>query len=416
MELNQFDYTRNPYTSSKVYDIYPLSRDGFSQYISSDSYTHKYIKNKFDADILEKAYGIETSRPNNTQQNFYNSSDKLNRNYETFQNQTNQNNNSNNKHNITETYKEKHEILENKNIETLKSELLPNKFNNNNTNFSKTTNDFNKTENNKDINFEHANINNYNNNNNSEDFHSQIKRNCYSSYNRISNKKTDLSKLNYTSSRGNKNNLDKFLSMKKNLNIKHNTKDSMRWDTNYPSNIEFLKKNQNLFFDFDPQEENLNLSRKKKHDGFESFNIPRLENIQTDASKPAYQYTQRLVKSCVGKRKENSTNNLWSYQSNLANNNKEIQENNGQMIVEKIKEENKKLKHILNTQTSKDFLKRGNMPKISYVALQPKLVIKKFGLGGEGKFLGGKYNPENFQTGRGNEANRRNYFGGLYMN
>jgi len=434
MELKLFDYTKDPYTYSKVYDIHPLSKEGFTKYIGNDSYTHKYIKNKYDAKTLEKIYGIEINRPsNNTQQNFNNSNFKLNSNYEIFQNQTSHKNNKN------ETNKEKNENSVVKNLDTLKSELLPK---------SNTTNNFYKNENRKEINFEsnhtYEDSNNKNNNKNDynhlEDLRSESKRNCYSSYNRNNSKKTDLNKTNFTSrgssglyktnmnknissnSNINKNNLNKFLSMRKKLNNKHNPKDNMRWETNYAMNIDYLKKNQNLFFDFNPQDENLinfNNRNKKKHDGFESFNIPRLENIQVDASKPAFHYTQRLVKSCTGRKTEKSTYNDSSLQNNLNKKSKGmlLPEHDEKMIIgEKIIEENAKLKSILNAQTNKDFLKQVNMPKISYVALQPKLIVKEFGLGGEGKFLGAKFNPDNFQTGRGNDRNRRNYVGGLYLN
>lgn len=424
MELKQFDYTKNPYATSKVYDIHPLSRDGFTQYISNDSFTHRYIKNKFDSKILERIYGVETSRPNTSHQNYYNSNNKLNSNYDNYQSQTNPNYNKtninvNDPHDkyerLNSDFEKNENMCELKNIENLKSNLFPNNTSsdlynyNNKNNFSERNHNLNN--NNKLDNGDNYNL----------DHFRQSNRNCYSSYNRAPslNRKTNYS--NGEGSNGNKNNLHKFLNMKKNLNKKHNPKDNIRWETNYPSNIEYLKKNQNLFFDFNPNEENLNsFSRKKKYDGFESFNIPRLDNLQADASKPAFHYTQRLVKSCIGRRKENSNNinhkNNPGNEVNSANSNPKDEENNEQVTVEKIKEENQKLKNILNMQTNKDFLRTGNMPKISYVALQPKLVIKKFGLGGQGKFLGGKYNPDNFQTGRGNDRNRRNYVGGLYSN
>jgi len=431
MELKQFDYSKNPYTSSKIFDVHPLSRDGFTQYLSNDSYAHRYIKNKFDSKILEKIYGAESSKQN-SQQNLYNLTNKIDSKYNIYDNQNNQNNQINKKDN-EEPYEEKNNFILEKNenselktIESLKNNLLPNRKNTNFNN-SNSNNDNKKINSNteiiKEINFDKGTeIHADNNLNNLEDFRSQSKRNCYSSYNSISNRKTDMSKTNYSKNSGfngnnntNKNNLLKFLSIKKQLDKKHNPKDNIRWEKDYASNIEYLKKNQNLFFDIANEENNNNL-RKKKYDGFESFNIPRLENIQADASKPAFQYTQRLVKSCIGRRKENSTNNNFlNNQNNLVNENtNKEEENNKQRVVEKIKEENEKLKNILNMQTNKDFLYRGNMPKISYVALQPKLVIKKFGLGGDGKFLGGNYNPDNFKTGRGNDINRRNYVGGLY--
>lgn len=449
MELKQYDYTKDPYTSSKAYDVFPLSKDGFTQYIGNDSYTHRYIKNKFDSKILEKIYGTNDFTNLKTQQNFHSSANKFNPNNENFEMQKNKiNYNENytepNKDKVNDIYgKNKNENSENKNLETLKKDLLPKNLNsNNNINNKESKNGFAQNfEKIKEISFNdklYLDENNNNINDDKDDIRSQSKRNCYSSYNKVANKKAEImsktfysknsafnisNKKNYPDNNNNynnskSNNLLKFLSIKKQFNKKKNlNNDNTRWEKDYVSNIEYLKKNQNLFFDIDPNEENINYLRKKKYDGFESFNIPRLENINVDASKPAFQYTQRLVKSCIGKRKENATNNNFlNFINNNFNDKNEAEQSNQVKVVEKIKEENEKLKNILNMQTNKDFLNRGNMPKISYVASQPKLVIKKFGLGGQGKFLGGKFNPDNFQTGRGNDRNRRNYVGGLYSN
>jgi len=428
MELKQFDYTKRPYTSSKVYDVFPLSRDGFSQYISNDSYTHKYIKNKFDSQILEKLYGDETSMQKTNLQNFYNSN---------HHNNISQNNQIKNNQNNNEEKKiinsSKKDDLEINKLESLKMNLLPKNTNNN---FYKTTNDFSINNNNLKNTLSNLNQNNkisrineqiYNKKNvdqgqseneinkNFEDVNTDNKRNCYSSYNRIT-KKTDISRTQsngnlYKKTNSSRSNLD---NIKNNLNKKHNIKENIRFDTNYASDIDFIKRNQKLFFDFNPKEENIDTQRKKKYDGFESFNVPRLENSQLDITKPSFQYTQRIAKSCIGKRKENN-NKIANPFLNQYKDENILEKHNNEKISLKIKEENEKLKKILNTQTNKDFLLRGNMPKISYVALQPKLIIKKFGLGGEGKFLGGKYNPDNFQTGRGDDRNRRNYVGGVYL-
>ena len=58
--------------------------------------------------------------------------------------------------------------------------------------------------------------------------------------------------------------------------------------------------------------------KKKKYDGFDSLNIPRLENCLLDGSKPAYKYNQRIVKSCTGKRKNNDVIKEYSAKLNTS--------------------------------------------------------------------------------------------------
>ncbi len=424
MELKQFDYTKRPYTSSKVYDVFPLSREGFSQYIGNDSYTHKFIKTKFDSKTIEKLYGTQATMENSNQhlnQNFSHN------NCNNFKKETIDNKNfiENEKTIAYSPIKEEYDF---KKIESLKNNLIPK---NDNSYLNKTSKNFYTKNNDLKNTFANTITNNFQEsgfknkqfkdeignfkNNNLKEFHSDKKSNCYSSYINHS-KKTDDSKTQSkkdNNKNSNKSNLNKFLYLRTNINKKNNPRENIRFDTNYASDIEFIKKNQNLFFDFSPKEDNYEFKRKKKYEGFESFNIPRIENSQKDLSKPSFQYTQRIVKSCYGRRKEKNKNSPIT-KDLVLNNNKDQIEND--KITNKIKEENERLKKILNNQTNKDFLMKGNMPKISYVALQPKLIIKKFGLGGEGKYFGGKYNPDNFQTGRGDDRNRRNYVGGLYLN
>jgi hypothetical protein len=46
MEFKSFDYSSKPISFSKNYDIYTLSNKGINQYVSPDSYIHKYIDKK----------------------------------------------------------------------------------------------------------------------------------------------------------------------------------------------------------------------------------------------------------------------------------------------------------------------------------------------------------------------------------
>jgi len=423
MDLNEYDYTKRPYTSSKIYNVFPLSRNGFNQYISNDSYTHKYIKNKYDTRFIEKILLDEASQPK-TFENFYPSISKGNGNTKT----KNHNNEmikkkleSKEDNNLILTEKDDIDL---KNIENLKNDLLPhddrksniNNYINHDCFYNEKNKNILQEEKLKDMNYNNSNNKNYSilsKDNNLSEFHQESKRECYSSYNRVT-KKTDFTKSTLNSK---KNNLNKFLNLRNGLNKKFEKNQNVRWDTNYASNIELLKNNQKLFFDFNPREDSIASQSKKHSNGFESFNIPRLENIEANSSKPSFRYTQRIAKSCIGDKKGNNENNLIKYDNITKEikpeNSKETESND--KFIEKIKVENEKLKRILNTQTNIEFLNKGSMPKISFVATQPKLIIKKFGLGGDGKFLGGKYNPNNYQTGKGDDKNSRNYIGGVYL-
>ena len=167
-----------------------------------------------------------------------------------------------------------------------------------------------------------------------------------------------------------------------------------RFDKNYLSNIKIISS-QNFFKDKYVDE------NKKKYDGFKSFNVPRLEkikeNLQKDTSKPTYTLAQKIAKSCVGFKK-------ISYE--LPHSKAKVRE---------VREENEKLNSIIKNQMNSEFLERTHLPKISYIVNQPKLKIKKTGFNEKIKYMGGKYNPYNFQAGRDCETNRRNLMGALFQ-
>jgi len=147
-------------------------------------------------------------------------------------------------------------------------------------------------------------------------------------------------------------------------------KEEIRFDINYSSIKNFIKKYQDSFFDFNPEKHNPDKGKKKNYDGFDSLNIPRLKNCLLDESKPAYKYNQRIVKSCIGKRKNNEIIKHDSYHTKK----KEELKKEAQ-ILESVKEENNKLRNILSRQMKKDILNK-RMPKISYIPLKPVLEVK----------------------------------------
>ena len=55
MDIYDFDYNSKHF-KNRVYEVHPLSNEGFNQYISGDSYTHKYmdpnVHKPSDAQIL----------------------------------------------------------------------------------------------------------------------------------------------------------------------------------------------------------------------------------------------------------------------------------------------------------------------------------------------------------------------------
>ena len=121
-----------------------------------------------------------------------------------------------------------------------------------------------------------------------------------------------------------------------------------------------------------------NESNKKKYDGFDSFNIPRLDNSKQksyDPTKAIFQYTERLAKYCTGSKK--FYNVIDDKMENIYNEN------------EKLKTYFKK--KILNNKV--------NFPLISYIESRPRLGINK-------NYLGGQY-KDNINNSQKNLSNKK---------
>jgi len=354
MDLVEYDYGSKPYIVAKVFDVHALSDEGFNQYIGPNSYAHKYL-NKITQKTLQSFYKSPTKslKKNSSfiQSNEINKEENHEENKETLEIKQSPIKNLEANNDIEE------EKQANENIEKEQNEIgfkTSNGFFNN----LKKSNNFDKE------------VNNINN-----PFMSKTTGNFYSCK---SNLDLLTRRLNFTSS-----------NFKRTDDPKNNFQ---RFDRNYVSNLQVISKKDHF--------KNKNTSEhkyKRRYDGFQSFNVPRVEKINIDGSKPMNKLAQSIAKSCVGNKKVSYEN---AYSSNKLN---------------EVLEENQKLRKILLKQLNSKFLKSSNLPAIAQVMEQPKLKIKKMIASEKIKFMGGKYNPYNFQAGRDCETMRRNQVGGLFQ-
>jgi len=353
MDLGDYNYGNRPYTTAKIFDVHALSNDGFRQYIGPDSYAHKYLS-KITPKLLKTIY-------NSSEKNNHNKSSNLS------------------KFNFQDQIKEE-------NIETLANNDIP-------TSVKYEKRPF-EEEKQAEEHYEKE----------KEDFGYKTSNAFFNNLRRTKNKSKDQNSFNKTfmnKSGGNfhplKSNLD-LLSRRlnytsSNFNRTDNSNNNFqRFDNNYLANINVITKKE--FF------KNKNDSEHKytrRFDGFQSYNVPRVEKEKIDASKPMNKLAQSIAKSCVG-------NKRVSYIS--AHSSHKLKE---------VAEENKKLTSIIQRQMNKRFLKSTSLPDITDVVSQPKLKIKKLTHSDRIKHMGGRYNPYNFQAGRDCENMRRNHVGGLFQ-
>ena len=125
--------------------------------------------------------------------------------------------------------------------------------------------------------------------------------------------------------------------------------------------------------------------------GFESYNVPRVNNSNKIKPIPFTQFNDKCFKSLSG-----------FFNS---------QEENFDKYLNR---ENSRLTEILLDQTNQNYLKNNKLPKISYIVNQPEITIKKTGIGNS-KFMGGNYNPFNFNSNDYKNKTKRNTSGALFL-
>jgi hypothetical protein len=482
MEIEDLEYKKRPFNTNKVFEVHSLTNNGFTTYIGNESYTHKFLertapkiifekenfdknlfyssaKNKFSLrkSFLDKSQEekensnkieyIQELEPINKEEEFIQENQYLikkendeerSKNFENWNRhceQENENLNKNKDQNLNSHAKtasnffnsnnfknygllnKNHNVINDKKNTLLKTKNIRIKDSNNSNNFK-----FNTIYNNPTSPLP----NNYNNTR----YFSNIKNGLSTANPVIKNKMNKNFSIStektYYYQKSNMDLLSRRLNLtgsnfKKTFNTQSDSFANSRFDKNYLKNFNlFVKSNSYFNMDKIPGDQH-----KIKYDGFQSYNVPHVENnlsknekkedqhlngnmLENNYSKyqnsekkirkPTNIMEDKIAKSCTG------NNKLSMELSKSTNKFKEIQE------------ENEKLKKIVMAQTSTDFLKRNGLPEIQYCISQPKLKINKIDfIGGKVKHMGGRYNPYNFQAGRDCETNRRNQFGALFQ-
>jgi len=352
MENKDYDYRTKPYSQAKIFDIHSLSQDGFSQYISPKSHIHNYL-DKLSQNNFKSFY---LGGDNSYRRSF--SSSLL------MGNPPEENKEDNNEYNNNENQEEAEidqaRIEEGNKIEEEEKTKMDFGYKTANEFFPK--NIIEKSEN-KRIPKQIMNLNE-NMNKTSGNFYVKSNINLLSR------------RLDFTSSN--------FKGTINPVNIN-------RFDKSYASNLNVLSSK-----DFFKNKNKTEHKYNRKYEGFQSYNVPRVEKNNIDFKKPMNKLAQNIGKSCTGM-KRLSSENPFSKEK-----------------LSEVKQENLKLYTILKNQTNKKFLKFANLPNISKVMDLPKLKMKKNPEVEKVKHMGERYNPYNFQAGRDCETNRRNHVGGLF--
>jgi len=509
MDIDLLDYQKRPFGTSKVFDVHTLTDNGFQQYISTDSFAHKFLDRKeprksenndnteklfystantkffpLKKSILQKTPEESyTSDKNNTlkKKNWeinkveevssdniqlpekkqpYPNDDKMKNenNYENFPEEKPEDN-SNSKfplnlksNTFSNFYNPNKQITKNNNLINFKSmkenniksiyktdEFLKSK--NSNINSS----NHNKFSNTSNINFNTI-FNNFNNSSGSP--MNKLQSNYYNSTSnyfttKSKNKPISYKNLSISTEKSyyyQKSNLDP-LSRRLNItgcnfhrtqNADKNMKSNSRFDdNNYLKNLNlFINSKSYLNMDKIVEKESNN---KKRYDGFQSYNIPHINNFKSNNDKKiSLDYTNENIVEEDNLNEENKieTNDeiilkekkpisLWAEKiakSCVGNKKISFEIAQSDMKLKEVQEENEKLKKIMMSQTSSDFLKQSKLPEIQLCVSQTKLKIKKSNLiGGKIKHMGEKYNPYNFQAGKDAETIRRNVNGTLFQ-
>jgi hypothetical protein len=125
--------------------------------------------------------------------------------------------------------------------------------------------------------------------------------------------------------------------------------------------------------------------KRKKYDGFTSYQVPRTEPEYKEEFRKSRLVTDRIYNSVYNPCVQNQD----------------------------INEENERLKAIYLNQTNRNFLKSNKLPQISLIVNQPKTLLKNTNTSST-KMMGGKYNPFNYH-GTSKNWTKRNYLGALYQ-
>jgi hypothetical protein len=392
LDINQYTYTQNAFSHNKKYSVYPLDDAGVKTYYhDKDAHTHTFL-DKINPREMRKIYAEKKV--------FDEQIDKLQAEKDA-------------------AYKKKYHSVE-KNGNNLKSlEKLENC----------QTNLENEEKNQQDLNDkEQCNYNDNNEQQNEvkEHNHEECTENRVNKHvvDNYYDNRNDANLRSHTSENfygKSKNNLQCTLTgnlngytrygplgqQKKKFRLQHKLDEKLACFGNsnfgkrvHPMNIPQISKYKKpLNARYDIQESNADhpcshedfYLRPFQKIGFESYNVPRVNKSTNIKPIQFNQFNNKCFKSLSG-----------FFNS---------QDENFDKYLNK---ENSRLTDILLDQTSQNYLKNNKLPKISYIVNQPEITIKKTGIGNS-KFMGGKYNPFNFNSADYKNKTKRNTSGALFL-
>lgn len=149
----------------------------------------------------------------------------------------------------------------------------------------------------------------------------------------------------------------------------------------------------------DSKESN-SLLRSKRYDGFKPTKVPRINK------RFSSEFTENdLIKNNYSQQMVNSLRKAY----------KMFYKSNKSKLDYLCQEENKKLRTIISDQSNPDFLKKSNLPKISFTINTPKFLISNTKLQ-YSKNCGEKFISQNKKAGSSKNGFRRNTNGGHFGN
>lgn len=391
LDINQYTYQKQPFDLTEKFNIHPLNDEGVKTYYTKEAHTHTFI-DKINPREMEKIYKEKQFLDE------YMNSVKQERLLKKEKKESKEKNEEQNL--INEENDIKEEVFDSLNLRqrpqeqgmSLNNNTYEDRFR------SKTSDHFYNDGGYKEYGFGKSIRNNdFQGQGNKRDYNQQ---NYNSNFNQIGqlsgsnyNNKPNFSNIRFVSPKR----LDEKLAAFGNSNFGKNSKKT--YLATLQPKINKIKTTSKVKQRYNINEENVYPSdnsffiRPYKKIGFESYNIPRIQN-QQNKIKPIQvnQFEEKCFKSLSGFFNSKKDENFDNY----------------------LVRENQRLTEILLSQTSEKFLKTNRLPKISYIVNQPEIVVKRTGIGNS-KYMGKTYNPFNFTMNMYKNKTKTNINGALYL-
>lgn len=357
IDLNlQLNFSKKPCEKIRSHTVYPLSDQGFYEYISPKHFTHHYLS-KFDPKIMDyvKRNSVDTEEAQVKPEKKKVVEKEKTRNSKNFNQKK-------------ETVNNNISVNENYVIESQTQAADHNKYNTEDNTNDKTLFD------------------NYNNFKNRKQNSIRAKF-FYSKGGSLPPEKRKILKpctpeqINDNNNRFNKQYLNDLNKLKKTV---------VNWTSN--SYISDCTTPNNITTDYP------NFSRTK-YDGFASYQVPRIDHlIQFDEKK--------RINATFG-----NFNNRIKHILDFERGDKNLNGNDD--LISVCSKENEKFKNIIVNNLNNEFLTNSKLPRIAHVVNQPKLLFSRNN-NGNSKMMGGKYNPYNYEAAKPKNMTKRNVFGALF--